>query len=281
VSIGRLVLVATPIGNLGDLAPRAVEALRDADVICAEDTRRSRALMTHAGVAGGRRLVALHEHNERQRAAELVERIRRGAHVVYVTDAGMPGISDPGARLVRVVAEAGMEVRVVPGPSAVLAALVLSGLPTDRFAFEGFLPRKGADRKARLADIAVEPRTTVLFEAPKRLVDTIADLAAACGDDRPLAIAREITKVHEEVFRGTLAEALAHVRAVEPRGEHSLVLGGAAPPAAATDDEIVSAASAALDAGATARDAADDVAARLGISRRRAYAAVIAARDGA
>jgi 16S rRNA (cytidine1402-2'-O)-methyltransferase len=278
MSIGRLVLVATPIGNLGDLSPRAVEALRDADVICAEDTRRTRTLLTHAKVTAARRLVALHEHNERQRAEELVERIRRGAHVVFVTDAGMPGVSDPGARLVRVVAEAGLEVRVVPGPSAVLAALVLSGLPTDRFAFEGFLPRKGADRTTRIADIAREPRTVVLFEAPNRLVATVKDLLDACGPDRPVAIAREITKVHEEVYRGSLAEALAHIKEVEPRGEHSLVLGGAPAGAEPSDDDVQAAARDAVADGSTARDAADAVATTLGISRKRAYAAVIAAR---
>jgi 16S rRNA (cytidine1402-2'-O)-methyltransferase len=270
--------VATPIGNLGDLSPRAVEALRDADVICAEDTRRTRNLLTHAKVTAARRLVALHEHNERQRAEELVERIRHGAHVVFVTDAGMPGVSDPGARLVRVVAEAGMEVRVVPGPSAVLAALVLSGLPTDRFAFEGFLPRKGAERKARIADVAAEPRTVVLFEAPNRLVATVKDLVDACGPDRPVAIAREITKVHEEVYRGSLAEALAHIKEVEPRGEHSLVLGGAPAGDAPTDDDVEAAARRAVAGGGSAKDAADAVAAELGISRRRAYAAVLEAR---
>lgn len=272
-------LVATPIGNLGDLSPRAIEALRDADVIFAEDTRRTRGLLTHAGVPGGQRLLSLHEHNERQRATEVATEIRRGAHVAYVTDAGMPGISDPGARLVRVVAEAGGEIRVVPGPSAALAALVLSGLPTDRFAFEGFLPRKGSDRKERLDELARERRTIVIFEAPQRLVDTIADLATACGAERPVAIGRELTKVHEEVYRGTLAEALEHVREVEPRGEHALVLGGAPPAEAPTDDAVAEAARAALAAGLSARDAAAEVAAGLGISRNRAYNAVITARD--
>lgn len=275
---GRLVLVATPIGNLGDLSPRAIEALRDADVICAEDTRRTRALLTHAGVAGGQRLLSLHEHNERQRATEVVAEIARGAHVAYVTDAGMPGISDPGARLVRVVAEAGGEIRVVPGPSAALAALVLSGLATDRFAFEGFLPRKGAARTARLAELAREPRTIVIFESPHRLIDTLADLADACGADRPVAIGRELTKVHEEVYRGTLADALAHVREVEPRGEHALVLGGAPEDDAPSDDAVADAARAALAAGQSARDAAAEVAERLGISKRRAYDAVVTAR---
>lgn len=279
MTIGRLVLVATPIGNLGDLSPRAVEALRDSDVICAEDTRRTRALLTHAGVTGRRRLVALHEHNERQRAADLVGDIQRGAHVAYVTDAGTPGVSDPGARLVRVVAEAGLEVRVVPGPSAALAALVLSGFPIDRFAFEGFLPRKGKERKTRLAELAREARTTVLFESPHRLVDTIRDLVDVCGSERPLAIAREITKVHEEVFRGTLGESLTHVLEIEPRGEHALVLGGAPPSDAPSDADVAAAARDALEGGGTARDAAAAVADQLGITRKRAYAAVVAERN--
>ena len=279
MTIGRLVLVATPIGNLGDLSPRAVEALRDADVICAEDTRRTRVLLTHAGVTGRRRLVALHEHNERQRAADLVGDIQRGAHVAYVTDAGTPGVSDPGARLVRVVAEAGLEVWVVPGPSAALAALVLSGFPIDRFAFEGFLPRKGKERKTRLAELAREARTTVLFESPNRLVDTIRDLVDVCGSERPLAIAREITKVHEEVFRGTLGESLTHVLEIEPRGEHALVLGGAPPSDAPSDADVAAAARDALEGGGTARDAAAAVADELGITRKRAYAAVLAERN--
>ncbi|GMU77764.1 MAG: ribosomal RNA small subunit methyltransferase I [Acidimicrobiia bacterium] len=268
---GALVLVATPIGNLGDLAPRAVEVLRTADVIAAEDTRRTRALLTHADVPGGRRLIALHEHNERARAADLVERIRRGDRVAFVCDAGMPGISDPGERLVRVCAEAGLRVEVVPGPSAALAALVVSGLPTARFVMEGFLPRSGRERTERLEQVAAERRTTVLFEAPNRVGATLADLARACGGDRRVAIARELTKRFEDVWRGTLAEAVEHVAAHEPRGEHVVVLGPA-PPADAPDDQTVGdAVRARLASGASVRDAATEVASELGIPRRRAY----------
>lgn len=264
-------LVATPIGNLGDLAPRAVEVLRTADVIAAEDTRRTRALLTHAGVPGGRRLIALHEHNERARAADLVERIRRGDRVAFVCDAGMPGISDPGERLVRVCAEAGLRVEVVPGPSAALAALVVSGLPTARFVMEGFLPRSGKERTERLGQVAAERRTTVLFEAPNRVGATLADLAGACGGDRRVVIARELTKRFEDVWRGTLAEAVEHVAAHEPRGEHVVVLGPA-PPADAPDDQTVGdAVRARLATGASVRDAATEVASELGIPRRRAY----------
>jgi 16S rRNA (cytidine1402-2'-O)-methyltransferase len=278
VADGRLVLVATPIGNLGDLSPRAVDALRTADVIAAEDTRRTRALLTHAGVAARGRLVAVHEHNERARAVELVDEIRRGGTVALVTDAGMPGVSDPGARVARVCAEAGFPVEVVPGPSAVLAALVVSGLPSDRFVFEGFLPRKGADRRERLGAIARDDRTVVLFEAPPRVAATLADLAEVCGADRPVAVARELTKIHEETFRGTLAAAIDHVAAQPPRGEHVLVLGGAPPAAAATDADVAEAARVELEGGASTREAADRVAERLGVARRRAYDAVLAQR---
>ncbi len=268
---GVLVLVATPIGNLGDLSPRAVEALRVADVIAAEDTRRTRALLTHAGIPAGARLVAVHEHNERSRAVELVERIRRGERVVLVTDAGTPGISDPGERLVRVCVDAGLRVETVPGPSAVLAALVVSGLPTARFVMEGFLPRAGRERTERLAAVAAEPRTTVVFEAPHRVAATLAALAAVCGGDRPVAVARELTKRFESVWRGTLEDAVAHVASEAPRGEHVLVVGGAPPVAAPDDDAVRTAVAEHLAAGASARDAAAEVAAALGVPRRRAY----------
>ena len=268
---GALILVATPIGNLGDLSPRAVEVLRSADVIAAEDTRRTRGLLTHAGVSGGARLVSVHEHNERTRAAELVERIRAGDRVAFVTDAGTPGISDPGERLVRVCVEAGLRVEAVPGPSAVLAALVVSGLPTARFVMEGFLPRSGRDRTERLALVAAEPRTTVLYEAPNRVAATLADLTVACGGDRRVVIARELTKRFEEVWRGSLTDAVIHVAETEPRGEHVLVLAGA-PAAAAPDDAAVRDAVARLLAdGVSARDAAAEVAATLGVPKRRAY----------
>ena len=270
-SEGALILVATPIGNLGDLAPRAVETLRDAHVIAAEDTRRTRALLSHAGVPAGRRLVSVHAHNERARAAELVQRIRSGDRVAYVCDAGMPGISDPGERLVRVCLDAGLRVELVPGPSATLSALVLSGLPTARFVVEGFLPRSGRDRAERLAEVAREPRTIVIFEAPHRVGATIADLAAVCGDERRVAIARELTKLYEEVWRGTLGDAVVHVDACEPRGEHVLVVEGAPPAGEVDDDSLESAVARELASGASARDAAAAVVRDLGVAKRRAY----------
>jgi 16S rRNA (cytidine1402-2'-O)-methyltransferase len=270
---GALVLVGTPIGNLGDLSPRAVDALRTADVIAAEDTRRTRALLSHAGIPAGRRLRAVHARNEAAATVRIVDEVRGGSRVAVVTDAGMPGISDPGAGLVRACLDAGLPVETVPGPSAVVTALVLSGLPTDRFVFEGFLPRKGRARAARLAVVADEPRTTVLFEAPGRVRATLADLAAACGPDRAVALARELTKAFEEMWRGKLADAARHVQRAEPRGEHVIVVGPAAERAPAGDAEVEAAVRAALADGRSARDAASDVAHALGVPRRRAYAA--------
>ena len=201
-----LVLVGTPIGNLGDLSPRAVDELAAADAICCEDTRRTGRLLQHAGVER-RPLVVVNDHTEVSAIAGVLERLSRGERVAVVTDAGMPGISDPGERLVRAAVAAGHIVEVVPGPSAAVTALVASGLATGRYAFEGFLPRKGSGRSGRLAEIAVERRTTVLYEAPHRVARTLADLAGACGPDRRVAIARELTKLHEEVWRGSLGDA--------------------------------------------------------------------------
>jgi 16S rRNA (cytidine1402-2'-O)-methyltransferase len=272
-AVGALVLVGTPIGNLGDLSPRAVDALRSADVIAAEDTRRTRALLSHAGIPAGRRLRAVHADNEAGAATRILGEIRDGARVAVVTDAGMPGISDPGGALVRACLDAGLPVEAVPGPSAALTALVLSGLPADRFVFEGFLPRKGRARAERLAAVAIEPRTTVMFEAPGRVRATLADLADACGGERPVAVARELTKAFEDVWRGTIADAVAHAQRVEPRGEHVIVVGPAAEPAPAGDAEVEEAVQLALADGQSARDAAAEVAAELGVPRRRAYAA--------
>ena len=222
-AVGALVVVGTPIGNLGDLSPRAVATLASADVLYAEDTRHSRKLLSHAGITGVP-LRSLHEHNEADRVDEVVAAVAAGRTVALVSDAGMPAVSDPGARVAAAVAAAGLTVTVVPGPSAVLAALVSSGLATDRFCFEGFLPRSGRDRADRLAALAAEPRTSVLFEAPGRVAATLADLAAVCGGDRPVAVARELTKLHEEVWRGTLEGAAAWA-ADGLRGEVVLVAG--------------------------------------------------------
>jgi len=278
---GRLVLVATPIGNLGDLPPRAVEALAAADVVACEDTRRTGRLLEAAGVTA-RRLVVVNDHTERSVARELVDIVRRGGMVALVTDAGTPGIADPGERLVAAMVEADLEVDLVPGPTSPVAALVLSGLPTGRFVVEGFLPRRGTDRSSRLAEIAAERRTTVLLEAPHRVVRTIDDLVAACGGQRRVALCRELTKLHQEVWRGTLAGAAGHLAEVAPRGEYVVVVDGCPPPERPGDDELRAALAAERAQGATTRDAVDAVAAATGESRRRVYAlAVDEGGDGA
>jgi 16S rRNA (cytidine1402-2'-O)-methyltransferase len=282
-----VILVGTPIGNLGDISPRAVEALTTADVIAAEDTRRTRPLLTALGIPAGGRLVSFHGPHEAELAARLVERIvERQERLVCVTDAGMPGISDPGERLVTAALAVGVAVEVVPGPSAPLAALVLSGLPTARFVFEGFLPRKGRQRATRLAELKAESRTVVLFEAPHRLDATLADLAAALGPDRPVAIAREITKRFETVWRGNIGDAFPADGTdgrPEARGEQVIVIGPApaAPDEEPGDDAVEGALRVELAGGASTRDAAAVVANRLGITRRRAYALATALRGRA
>jgi 16S rRNA (cytidine1402-2'-O)-methyltransferase len=277
---GALVVVGTPIGNLGDLSPRAVDALAGADVVYCEDTRHSRKLLTHAGITGVP-LRSLHEHNEDDRVDEVVAAVAAGRSVALVTDAGMPAVSDPGARVVAAVGAAGLPVTVVPGPSAVLAALVTSGLATDRFCFEGFLPRSGRDRSERLAAVAAEARTTVLFESPVRTAATLRDLAAACGYDRPVAVARELTKVHEEVWRGSLAAAVDWA-ADGVRGEVVVVLAGApeGPAVEVADDVLIAALAALTTSGARTRGAVDRVAADHGVSRRRVYELALRAKNG-
>lgn len=267
---GTLVLVGTPIGNLGDLTPRAVEELARADVVACEDTRRTGRLLQHAGVRA-RGLLRIDDHTEAAAVAEVLARLDRGERVAVVTDAGMPGIADPGERLVRATAERGFVVEVVPGPTASVAALVASGLPTGRFVFEGFLPRKGSGRTGRLRELAGERRTVVLYEAPHRLARTLADLAGAFGPDRRVALARELTKLHEEVWRGTLAGAVARVAEVEPRGEFVVVVDGAPAPEVPDDDAVRAALAEARAGGATTKDAVAAVAARLGLPRRRVY----------
>lgn len=277
---GRLVVVATPIGNLSDLSPRARKALEEADVICCEDTRRTRVLLSAVGVAAAGRLVSLHSHNESSRAEWVASRVEAGATVAYVTDAGTPGVSDPGDRLVAAVVARGLEVVAVPGPSAVLAALMVSGLPSDRFCMEGFLPRKGAERAARLTALRDEQRTSVVFESPTRLAATLAELAEVLGE-RGCAVCRELTKRHEEVRRGSLAD-LAALYGDEPvpKGEVVIVLGGA-PLRPVEDADVERAVDDALVAGATTKDAAASVAAALGVSRRRAYEMALRRSTGA
>ncbi len=264
---GRLVVVGTPIGNLGDLSPRAIEALGAATLICCEDTRRTGRLLQHAGLRD-RRLAITNEHTERARIGEVLEVLGGGGDVALVTDAGTPGISDPGERLVRAVLDAGHDVTTVPGPTALVSALVASGLPTGRFAFEGFLPRSGRARADRLAELAAERRTLVIYEAPHRVLRTLADLATALGAERPVVVARELTKLHETVVRG----ALGDVELGTPRGEYVLVVGGAPDPEEVPDDDAIRAAlRTERAAGASTRDAASAVSRRLGVPRRVAY----------
>jgi 16S rRNA (cytidine1402-2'-O)-methyltransferase len=227
-STGRLEVVATPIGNLGDLTPRARAALEGADLIAAEDTRRTGALLAAIGIS--RKLVSLHEHNEEQRIASLLSELKAGKIVALVSDAGTPLLSDPGYALVRAAVSAGIDIRAIPGVSAVTAALSIAGLPTDRFVFEGFLPARASERRLALARLATETRTLVFFEAPHRIVAVLADLAQVLGAERRAVVARELTKLHEAVYRGTLEELTA-VAAKEPnlaRGEITLLIEGAA-----------------------------------------------------
>jgi 16S rRNA (cytidine1402-2'-O)-methyltransferase len=270
---GRLVLVATPIGNLGDLSPRAAEALASADVVAAEDTRRTRILLDHIGVRV--ELVSYHDHNERARTGPLLDRVAAGQVVVLATDAGTPGLADPGFRLVRAAHERGLEVDAIPGPAAALQALVLSGLPMDRFAFEGFLPRKAGARARRLGELAADPRTLVFYVAPHRAHDDLAAMAEALGADRPAALARELTKLHQEVWRGPLAELAA--RAAEGvRGEVTVVVGGAPAPQGPPDAAGLAERVRELVAAGEPRKAAiARVAQTTGLPKREVYQAVL------
>ena len=229
-SAGRLEVVATPIGNLGDLAPRARAALMAADLIAAEDTRRTGALLAAIGVSGT--LISLHEHNETSRIESLVRELEAGKVIALVSDAGTPLLSDPGYSLVRAAAAAGIEIRAIPGASALTAALSIAGLPTDRFVFEGFLPARTGERRTALARLAAEPRTLVFFEAPHRIAATLADLTQLFGAQRRAVVARELTKLHEAVYRGTLEE-LSAAAIAEPnfaRDEITLLIEGLAAP---------------------------------------------------
>lgn len=270
-----IILAATPIGNLGDASRRLVETLDGARTIAAEDTRTTARLLSGLGVGNRPRLVAFHDHNERQRAAELVE-LAREEDVVVVSDAGMPTVSDPGYGLVAQAAAAGVEVVAVPGPSAVVTALAVSGLPTDRFAFEGFVARKPGERARGLAALADERRTLIFFEAPSRLAQTLADMAEAFGGDRAAAVCRELTKLHEETVRGTLSE-LADWASGGVRGEIVVVVAGAPERAASTEDAVADVLRR-VEAGERMKDAAREVAAASGLSSRDLYEAALAAR---
>jgi 16S rRNA (cytidine1402-2'-O)-methyltransferase len=271
---GSLILCGTPIGNLGDISERAVQTLRDADVIACEDTRRTRKLLTHLGLSP-HELIVYNDVNERRQGDKLVARMRNGSQVVLVSDAGMPALSDPGFRLVQTCIERGVPVRVVPGPSAVVTALAVSGLAPGRFVFEGFLPRKHGDRRRRLEGLAAEPRTLVLFESPHRLEASVSDLLEVLGD-RKVALARELTKLHEEVRRGTLSELLEGLRAEPARGEVVLVVEGAHhAPEDLPASELAERARALMASGVERKMALVTVAKEARVARRRVFDALL------
>jgi len=277
--LGTLYIVGTPIGNLEDVTQRALRTLREVAVIACEDTRETRKLLHHFQIDTP--VTSYHEHNKRTAGPRLIQRLLDGEDVALVTDAGMPAISDPGEELVAGAVEAGIPVVPVPGPTAFVTALVASGLPTRRFVFEGFLPSKGKERRQALERLKWEERTVLLYEAPHRLQETLADLRAVLGDRR-VAACRELTKLHEEYVRGTLSALIDHFREQAPRGEFVLVIEGAQPPVAAGQHDSADLARAVADLeaqGVERKAAMKEVAQRLGVPRRAVYQAVLEARD--
>ena len=277
-TIGALVLCGSPIGNAGDASARLRETLESADVVAAEDTRRLRRLASDLGIRVGGEVVSYYEANERARVPQLVERMLGGSTVAVITDAGMPGISDPGYRLVRAAAEAGVPVHAVPGPSAVTTALAVSGLPSDRWVFEGFLPRGAGERRTRLAALAAERRTLVLLESPRRVLRTLDALAEAFGADRPAVLCRELTKTYEEVLRLPLGELAAWAAEREVRGEITLVVAGAPDPEPPAASDLAAMVKEREAAGVDRKAALTEVARAAGVPRREVYDAVLAAR---
>lgn len=273
--MGKLLLCGTPIGNLEDISMRALRVMGEADVIACEDTRRTRKLLTHYGVSP-RSLTVYNEGNERRKAKELVASMARGKIVVLVSDAGMPGMSDPGYRLVKGAIDEGIDVEVVPGPNAAISALAVSGLPPGRFVFEGFLSKKPGERRRRIEELASERRTMVFFESPHRIEETLSDLSTTLGD-RPAALARELTKLHEEVRRGSLSELAESVRNDPPRGEIVVVVGGAihgfSEPV--PDDELARRATDLMDSGVARSEALTRVARDAGVRKRQVFDALL------
>lgn len=272
---GKLILCGTPIGNLEDASPRVIRVLGEADVLACEDTRRTRKLLSHFTVRP-KELTVYNDANERREAARLVERIQRGQIVVLVSDAGMPGLSDPGYRLVKACVDASLDVEVVPGPSAVITALAVSGLPSGRFVFEGFLPRKRNERRKKIAELADERRTIVLYESPHRIEDSLVDLAECLGDRRA-ALARELTKLYEEVLRGTLPDLLEQVRETPARGEIVLVIDGAVGEhrREPSPEELAQQARRLMAEGMERRDALALVAELTGVGKRKVFDALV------
>ena len=270
-----IILAATPIGNLGDASRRLIEVLENAEIVAAEDTRTTQRLLQALKIENRPRLIALHDHNEKHKAAELAE-LAEEQDVVVVSDAGMPAVSDPGYGLVAAAVERGVTVTAIPGPSAVLMALAISGLPTDRFTFEGFLPRKPGERRSTLSTLASEPRTMVFFESPSRLASSLADMGAAFGADRRIAVCRELTKLYEEVRRGTASE-LVEWAEHGVKGEIVVVVSGASPVVVSAEDALAQV-QALVASGTRLKDACAEVAAATGLSSRDLYQAALAAR---
>ena len=271
---GILYLVPTPIGNLGDISKRAAETLAAVDFIAAEDTRVSVKLLNRLEIK--KPLVSYHEHNQRESGPKILERLLAGENCALVTDAGSPAISDPGEDLVRLCAQAGVPVCAIPGPCAAITALSVSALPTGRFAFEGFLPAQKKERRLRLEALAGEERTMIFYEAPHRLRQTLAELASAFGGTRKISLCRELTKLHEEIARMTLAEAVSHYAENEPRGEYVLVVAGAEERTASVSlEDAVARARALMESGLRVKDAAKQAAEETGIPKNKLYAAVI------
>lgn len=270
-----IILAATPIGNLGDASRRLIDTLENAEVVAAEDTRTTQRLLQALQIANRPRLIALHDHNEKHKAAELAA-LAAETDLVVLSDAGMPTVSDPGYGLVAEAVAQGVTVTAIPGPSAVLTALAISGMPTDRFTFEGFLPRKPAERRTTLRALATEPRTMVFFESAARLASSLTDMGGAFGDDRRIAVCRELTKFYEEVKRGTPTELAAWAEG-GVKGEIVVVVAGASPREVSADDAVSQVQQLVAD-GIRLKDAAAEVAAQTGLSSRDLYQAVLAAR---
>ena len=267
--MSNLILVATPLGNMGDISPRAIEALTHAGLVCCEDTRRTGLLLHNLGIAAT--LMRVDDHTEHAAIPRVLDALNEGRDVCLVTDAGTPGISDPGSRLVRAAIDASHNVSAIPGPAALIMALIVSGLPTDRFVFDGFIARSGQERAMHINELALQRRTVILYEAPHRLHRTLVDLSVACGPERQVALCRELTKIHEEVWRGTLGEAVNHYGTNEPQGEFVLVMQGAPDSPPPTADDIDRLLIAELAGGASSKDAATAVAHILGVPKKSAY----------
>lgn len=267
--MSNLILVATPLGNMGDISPRAIEALTNAGLVCCEDTRRTGLLLHNLGIAAT--LMRVDDHTELAAIPRVLDALNEGRDVCLVTDAGTPGISDPGSRLVRAAIDASHNVSAIPGPAALIMALIISGLPTDRFIFDGFIARSGQERAMHINELALQRRTVILYEAPHRLHRTLVDLSVACGPERQVALCRELTKIHEEVWRGILGEAVDHYGTNEPQGEFVLVLQGAPDAPPPTADDIDRLLIAELAGGASTKDASTAVSHILGVPKKNVY----------